>query len=67
MGKKDTERRVYTRASAFTFSTPKFLEKQHILKKKFTAKSKKSKKKGKKGPENKNFFDFAVKISSKTW
>jgi hypothetical protein len=58
------------RASAFTFSTLKFLEKQHTLKKKFTAKSKKSKKKGKKGPENKNLFDlfdFAVTISSKTW
>jgi hypothetical protein len=57
-----------TGASAFAFSTSTFPEKQHTLKKRFTAKKtatrsirkKKSKKEGKKGPENKNLFDFAV-------
>jgi hypothetical protein len=50
-------------SAAFTFSTSTVPEKQHALKKRFTAKSKKSKKskKGeKKRPKNKNFFDLAV-------
>jgi hypothetical protein len=52
------------------FLASKFPYKQRILKKKFTTKSNTSKKEEKKGPERKNvfgFFDFVVKISSKTW